>query len=220
MFDNREAAAKRLAEAVLEAAPEDPVILALPRGGVPLGRIVADRLGAPLDLVFVRKIGLPRHRELAAGALVDGASPQTVWNDQVLQGAGLTEQDFEEEIDGLLRQIAERRARYMAGREPVPVAGRTAILVDDGIATGATIRVAIAAMRKAGARAVWIAVPVAPSEMIPAPQVGGRPGHLPRDAAALLRRRGSITSISARSRTTTWCAFFPLRAGCHLRPPR
>jgi putative phosphoribosyl transferase len=167
MFDNREAAAKRLAEAVLEAAPEDPVILALPRGGVPLGRIVADRLGAPLDLVFVRKIGLPRHRELAAGALVDGASPQTVWNDQVLQGAGLTEQDFEEEIDGLLRQIAERRARYMAGREPVPVAGRTAILVDDGIATGATIRVAIAAMRKAGARAVWIAVPVAPSEMIP-----------------------------------------------------
>jgi putative phosphoribosyl transferase len=167
MFDNREAAAKRLAEAVLEAAPEDPVILALPRGGVPLGRIVADRLGAPLDLVFVRKIGLPRHRELAAGALVDGASPQTVWNHQVLQGAGLTEQDFEEEIDGLLRQIAERRARYMAGREPVPVAGRTAILVDDGIATGATIRVAIAAMRKAGARAVWIAVPVAPSEMIP-----------------------------------------------------
>lgn len=167
MFETRATAGRALADAVTEAAPEDPVILALPRGGVPLGRIVADRLGAPLDLVFVRKIGLPRHRELAAGALVDGAAPQIVWNPEVLQGAGLTEADFAEEIDRLLAEIAGRRDRYMAGREPVPVAGRTAILVDDGIATGATIRVAVRAMRKAGARAVWIAVPVGPSEMIP-----------------------------------------------------
>ncbi|MDG4648979.1 phosphoribosyltransferase family protein [Roseibacterium sp. SDUM158017] len=168
MFDTREAAARPLAEAVVAAAPPDPVVLALPRGGVPLGRIVADALGAPLDLVFVKKIGLPGQRELAAGALVDGASPQTLWNRQVLSLSGLSEADFEDEIAQLLDQIAERRRCYLAGRDPVPLKGRTAILVDDGIATGATVRVAVEAMRKAGVREVWVAVPVAPADIVPA----------------------------------------------------
>lgn len=165
MFDTREAAAHVLADAVALAGPKDPLVLALPRGGVPLGRIVAERLNAPLDLVFVRKIGMPGQKELAAGALVDGADPQIVWNERILEHARLSEADFEDEIARLLNQIAERRVRYFAGRDPVPAKGHTAILVDDGVATGATIRVAMAALRKAGAAAVWIAVPVAPTDV-------------------------------------------------------
>ncbi|MCU4652513.1 phosphoribosyltransferase family protein [Roseibacterium sp. SDUM158016] len=167
MFETRETAARALAEALADAAPDDPLILALPRGGVPLGKIVAERLAAPLDLVFVRKIGMPGHRELAAGALVDGADPQILWNTQILSHARLSEADFEAEIARLLDVIADRRRRYLSGRDPEPVKGRTAILVDDGVATGATIRVAIAALRKAGAGSVWIAVPVAPRDTIP-----------------------------------------------------
>ena len=155
-----------MAEAVAEAEPQDPLILALPRGGVPLGKVVAERLGAPLDLVFVRKIGMPGHRELAAGALVDGDDPQIVWNTHILAQARLTEADFEAEIARLLNVIAARRKLYLSGRGSAPVKGRTAILVDDGVATGATIRVAVAALRKAGAREVWIAVPVAPRDTI------------------------------------------------------
>lgn len=166
MFTNREAAARVLAEAIAEAEPQDPLILALPRGGVPLGKVVAERLGAPLDLVFVRKIGMPGHRELAAGALVDGDDPQIVWNTHILAQARLTEADFEAEIARLLDVIATRRKLYLSGRSSAPVKGRTAILVDDGVATGATIRVAVAALRKAGAREVWIAVPVAPRDTI------------------------------------------------------
>jgi putative phosphoribosyl transferase len=166
MFANREAAARTLAEAIAEAAPQDPLILALPRGGVPLGKVVAERLGAPLDLVFVRKIGMPGHRELAAGALVDGDDPQIVWNTHILAQARLAEADFEAEIARLLDVIATRRKLYLSGRSSAPVKGRTAILVDDGVATGATIRVAVAALRKAGAREVWIAVPVAPRDTI------------------------------------------------------
>jgi putative phosphoribosyl transferase len=166
MFANREAAARTLAEAVAEAAPQDPLILALPRGGVPLGKVVAKRLGAPLDLVFVRKIGMPGHRELSAGALVDGDDPQIVWNTHILSQSRLGPEDFEAEITRLLDVIAGRRKRYLSGRAPEPVRGRTAIIVDDGVATGATIRVAIAALRKAGVGAVWIAVPVAPRDTI------------------------------------------------------
>jgi predicted phosphoribosyltransferase len=166
MFDNREAAARPLAEAVHDAGPRDPLVLALPRGGVPLARIVAERLGAALDLVFVRKIGMPGQKELAAGALVDGASPQTVWNRQVLALGNRSEADFDGEIARLLDEIARRRDLYLGGRAPEPVEGRTAILVDDGIATGATVRAAIAAMRKAGAQEVWVAVPVAPDDTL------------------------------------------------------
>jgi putative phosphoribosyl transferase len=135
MFANREAAARTLAEAIAEAAPQDPLILALPRGGVPLGKVVAERLGAPLDLVFVRKIGMPGHRELAAGALVDGDDPQIVWNTHILAQARLAEADFEAEIARLLDVIATRRKLYLSGRSSAPVKGRTAILVDDGVAT-------------------------------------------------------------------------------------
>lgn len=163
MFEDREDAGEQLACAVAEAAPADPVVLALPRGGVPLAVRVVERLGAPLDLVFVRKIGMPGHEEYAAGAVVGDI---VLFNEDVLRGAGLSRADFEDEIARLNRENAARRARYMPGRVPLPVAGRTAVLVDDGIATGASIRAALAAMRAAGAAAVWIAVPVGPPDTV------------------------------------------------------
>jgi len=166
MFRNREEAAELLADAVAAFAPSDPVVLALPRGGVPLGMIVAERLGAPLDLMLVRKIGMPGHSELAAGAIVDGDPPVTLFNAEILQASGLGEADFAPQIDRLKGEIDKRRARYLAGRAPVPVAGCTAVIVDDGIATGATIRVAIRGLRAAKPAAIWVAVPVAPRDMM------------------------------------------------------
>jgi len=167
MFQDRDDAGKQLAEAVAKAAPEDPVVLALPRGGVPLAAEVAAALSAPLDLVLVRKIGMPGHAELAAGAIVDGPAPVTLFNSEILRVAGLSEADFSGRIEELQAEIEARRARYLPGRAPVPVAGKTAILVDDGIATGATIRVAVKALRAQKPAAVWIAVPVAPTDIIP-----------------------------------------------------
>jgi len=167
MFQDREDAGQQLARAVAAAAPEDPVVLALPRGGVPLAAAVAEALGAPLDLVLVRKIGMPRQPELAAGAIVDGPAATTLFNAQILRMAGLSEADFDGQIEELKAEIEARRARYLPGRDPVEVAGRTAILVDDGIATGATMRVAIKALRKQKPAAIWVAVPVAPADMVP-----------------------------------------------------
>ncbi|MFV0512040.1 MAG: phosphoribosyltransferase [Jhaorihella sp.] len=168
MFHHREDAAGKLAEAVAALRPSDPVVLALPRGGVPLGAILARRLGAPLDLVLVRKIGMPGHSELAAGAIVDGPAPVTFFNDEILRASGLRAADFAGRIETLRAEIEARRALYLPGREPLALRGRTAILVDDGVATGATMRVAIRALRAQSPAAVWVAVPVAPRDMKPA----------------------------------------------------
>ncbi|MFC3119021.1 phosphoribosyltransferase [Jhaorihella thermophila] len=166
MFRDRLEAAEALSEAVEAAKPGDPVVLALPRGGVPLGVVLARRLGAPLDLMLVRKIGMPGHEELAAGAIVDGPAPTILFNHEILRVSGLTEADFTDRIKDLRAEIEDRRMRYLAGRAPVDVAGRTAILVDDGIATGATMRVAVNALRRRGPAAIWVAVPVAPADTV------------------------------------------------------
>lgn len=167
MFRDRQDAAQKLADAVAALDPRDPVVLALPRGGVPLGVIVARRLGAPLDLMLVRKIGMPGYDELAAGAIVDGPAPVTLFNDDVLRASGLVEADFAARIAELRAEIETRRMRYLPGRVPEPVTGRTAILVDDGVATGATMRVAIRALRTREPGAIWVAVPVAPGDILP-----------------------------------------------------
>ena len=166
MFRDRLDAAEKLAEAVAALAPRDPVVLALPRGGVPLGVVVAQRLAAPIDLLMVRKIGAPGNPEVAAGAIVDGAAPVVEFNSDILRYLGLTPADFDAEITDLTAEIDRRRAIYMPGRAPEPVAGKTAIIVDDGIATGATVRVAVKALRAHAVGEVWVAVPVAPPGVV------------------------------------------------------
>ena len=123
------------------------MILALPRGGVPVAAEVAAALKAPLDLILVRKIGVPFQPELAMGAVVDGGAPIIVRNEDVVRLAGIEEAEFKVICDSELAEIERRRQRYLGSRERVDVAGRTAIVIDDGIATGATTRAALRATR-------------------------------------------------------------------------
>lgn len=160
-LENRAAAGRALAARLLDRRDAGAVVLALPRGGVPVAAEIASALGAPLDLVFVRKIGAPGEPELAIGAVVDGGHPETVVNEDVLAGVGAPPGYFESERDRQLAEIGRRRAAYLRGRAPVPLAGRTAIVVDDGIATGATVAAALRSVRAAKPARVILAVPVA-----------------------------------------------------------
>jgi len=144
------------------------VILALPRGGVPVAVEIARRSGVPLDLLLVRKIGAPGHEELAVGAVVDGAQPEVVVNQEIASHLGLTEADVRRMSAAGLAEIERRRAVYLGGRAPLAVAGKTAIVVDDGIATGASMRVALKALRRRIPARVVLAVPVAPADVIAA----------------------------------------------------
>lgn len=166
MFRDRAEAGRRLAERLAHLRAERPVVLALPRGGVPVAYQVAVALAAPLDIVLVRKIGVPWQPELAAAAVVDGEEPQIVENADVMQALGLGEDFIEAESKRQLDEIERRRRRYLAGRARIPVEGRTVIVVDDGIATGATARAALKGLRRAGAGRLVLAVPVAPPEAV------------------------------------------------------
>jgi len=161
IYRDRIHAGEVLADILLRADIVDPVVLALPRGGVPLGAIVARALDVPLDVILVRKIGLPGHEELAAGAVVDGNPPVTVFNPDVLRVRNLAEKDLAEIVTRKIREINERRLRYLAGANPVPVEDKTAIIVDDGIATGATALAAIRGLRARNPARIILAVPVA-----------------------------------------------------------
>ncbi|MGG7644568.1 phosphoribosyltransferase [Rhodovulum sp. YNF3179] len=165
-FVDRADAAEALADRLAQMDLQDPVILALPRGGVPIGRVVADRLGAPLDLVMVRKIGVPGNPELAAAAVVNGAAPEIVVNESVMAMAHLDRAEIDRLAETQLDEIRRRRVLYLAGRAPLPVAGRTAVVVDDGIATGATVRAALKAVTRRKAARVVLAVPVAPPDTV------------------------------------------------------
>ena len=142
------------------------MILALPRGGVPVAAQVAAALHAPLDLILVRKIGVPFQPELAMGAIVDGGTPIIVRNEDVIRLAGIDEAEFKAICDSELAEIERRRQRYLGSRERVDVAGRTAIVIDDGVATGATTRAALRATRMRGPKKLVLAVPVAPTDSL------------------------------------------------------
>jgi predicted phosphoribosyltransferase len=162
-FKDRFEAGSKLAAALARFKDQHPVILALPRGGVPVAAQVAAALKAPLGLVLVRKIGVPLQPELAMGAVVDGGKPTIVRNEDVIQLVGIDEAEFNAVCDIELAEIERRRQRYLGGREREPVAGRTAIVIDDGIATGATTRAALRATRMRNPKKLVLAVPVAPT---------------------------------------------------------
>jgi predicted phosphoribosyltransferase len=164
MFENRAAAGRALAEALARLDPPAPVVLAAPRGGVPVAAPVAERLGAPLEVLVVRKIGAPNAPELAAGALVEGPDG-LVLNEPLLAELGLTARDLAPIIERERAELARRRARY-GGAPRTPLAGRSAILVDDGIATGATVRAALIALGRERPARLVLAVPVAPPDVL------------------------------------------------------
>lgn len=160
-FADRTAAGRRLVEGLRAyAGRSDAVVLALPRGGVPVAHEVAHGLGLPLDPFLVRKLGVPGHEELAMGAIASGGA--RVLNPEVLIGAGLTSRDVDEVTARERQTLEEQEERYRGDRPPRGLRDVTAILVDDGLATGATMRAAIQALRSLGAAAIVVAVPVAP----------------------------------------------------------
>lgn len=164
VFRNRQDAGQKLAARLEHFRHQHPVILALPRGGVPVAVEIAAALDAPLDLVLVRKIGVPWQSELAMGAVVDGGSPLVVRNENIVRMAGVSNAAFSHACEEELAEIERRRRLYLGGRPRIDVAGRTAIVVDDGIATGATTRAALRATRMRQPKWLILAVPVAPTE--------------------------------------------------------
>jgi predicted phosphoribosyltransferase len=165
-FKDRGDAGHRLAAALARYKDEHPLILALPRGGVVVAAQVAAALDAPVDLILVRKIGVPLQPELAMGAVVDGKAPLIVRNEDVIRIAGITEAEFKSVCESELAEIERRRQRYLGSRERLDIGGRVAIVIDDGIATGATTRAALTAARARGPRKLILAVPVAPKDTL------------------------------------------------------
>lgn len=160
-YRDRREAGERLAREFAGLHLANPVVLALPRGGVPVAYEVARALAAPLDLVMVRKVGVPSQPELAAGAVVNGANPEIVVNEDIARQTRLSHADIERLAEAQLDLIRERRRLYLRGRAQIPLKDRTVIIVDDGIATGATMRAAVKAVRRHGPARIVLAVPVA-----------------------------------------------------------
>jgi putative phosphoribosyl transferase len=165
-FRDRAHAGRQLIPRLMIYVAQYPVVLALPRGGVPVAFEVAKALQAPLDLVFVRKIGAPGHAEFGLGAVVDGAHPQVVLNEEAIGYLDVPPGYIEEETQRQLEEIERRRQHYLAGRRPIDVEGRVAIVVDDGIATGGTVRAALKGLSRARPARLILAVPVAPKDTI------------------------------------------------------
>lgn len=163
IYRDRTDAGRRLAKELARFAREDPIVLALPRGGVLVAAEVAEVLDAPLDLLFVRKIGVPYQPELAMGAVVDGRCPHIIRNEDVIAYSGISEDSFDAVVQAELAEIARRRAHYVSGRPRADVKDRLVIVVDDGIATGATTRAALEAIQDQGPKKLVLAVPVAPT---------------------------------------------------------
>jgi putative phosphoribosyl transferase len=168
MFRDRKDAGERLAALLLHLKDKNPVVLALPRGGVAIGSEIARLIDAPLDVVLVRKIGVPWQPELALGALADCGTPEIFIDERMQEALSIPQDYVREETARQMAELERRRRVYCAGRPPVEIAGRTAIVVDDGIATGATMRVALRAVRRRGPAFLVLAVPVAAAETLAA----------------------------------------------------
>lgn len=165
-FDDRSDAGRRLAEALAGYKGRGAAVLALPRGGVPVAAEVAAALDAPLDLILVRKIGVPTQPELAMGAVVDGTAPIVVRNEEVIELSGVTADEFDATCARELAEIERRRKLYIGDRARAEIAGQIVIVVDDGIATGATTEAALQAIRKRKPKELVLAVPVAPRDTV------------------------------------------------------
>jgi len=158
-YRDRRTAGRVLAkESALTRLGADALLLALPRGGVPVADEIATALGAAMDVFLVRKLGLPSQPELAMGAIASGGI--RLFNVELLESAGISPEEFAAVVERESRELERREALYRSGRPPLNVAGRPIVVVDDGLATGFTMRAAIAALRRAGCHNLTVAVPV------------------------------------------------------------
>lgn len=167
-FHDRAEAGRSLAKALSHYSGSDAVVLALPRGGVTVAAPIATTLHAPLDLILVRKIGVPYQPELAMGAIADSGKTIIVRNEDVIEAAGVSQSEFDLVCDKELTEIERRRSLYLGDRKRPEVNGRVAIVVDDGIATGATTRAALRAVRLCEPKKLVLAVPVGPTDTLEA----------------------------------------------------
>jgi putative phosphoribosyl transferase len=163
-FADRREAGARLGEAVAALEPSRPLVAALPRGGVPVGFEVAAALGCELDVLVVRKVGVPYQPELAMGAV--GEQGVVIRNIDVLEATRIDDAAFQTAARSEAEEVAARLARYRTAAPAVDRAGRTVVITDDGLATGSTALAAVDVARAQGASEVWVAVPVAPPEAI------------------------------------------------------
>ena len=165
-FHDRQDAGNRLAAHLETYRQQNVLVLALPRGGVEVAVPIAQQLDAPLELLLVRKIGVPGYGEVAMGAIVDGEQPIIVRNDDVLRHLPVPDAVFDATAKRELAEIERRRAVYYAGRKPLSPDGKVAIVVDDGVATGATLKAALAGLRRKRPSKIVVAVPVAPTDLV------------------------------------------------------
>ncbi|QCC49329.1 phosphoribosyltransferase [Halobellus limi] len=163
-FEDRTEAGERLGETLREREIAADIVLAIPRGGLPLGRAVADALDAPLDVVVASKIGAPGNPEYAIGAV---AADGSVWrNERAFEGAGADEEYFERERKREAENAREKAERYRSGRSEPDLTGKDVVVVDDGVATGSTVRACLRTLADAGAERIVLAVPVGPPDTI------------------------------------------------------
>lgn len=166
MFKNRKDAGRQLVPLLLKFKSEKPVVLALPRGGVPVGYEIAMALDAPLDVIVARKLGAPGQPELGIGAVVDGDHHLSVLNEDVMSLLNVSADYLNREVAQQLQEIRRRQELYRGGHPPEKILGRTVIVVDDGIATGGSMRAALRGARRGNPQRLVLAVPVAPPDTI------------------------------------------------------
>lgn len=166
MFADRADAGRQLAEVLLALDLDRPLIYALPRGGVPVAVEIAKRLHAPLDLLLVRKIGAPQNPELALGAIVEGANQEIVINESVKRMSGADEAYISAAVVSQRAELERRRTLYLGDRPRLDPSGRTVVVVDDGLATGATMKAALIGLKRNTPERIVLALPVAPKEAL------------------------------------------------------
>ncbi len=166
MFKNRAEAGKLLAKQLLKYKNDKPVVIGLARGGIPVAFEIAYELCACLDVALVKKLGAPAQEELAIGAIVDGKNPKIFLNNEIIRHLNITKDYIDKIIKIKLLEIRKREKTYRSGRDRIDIAGKIAIVVDDGIATGASIKTVIKSLKSENPKKIIVAVPVAPIETI------------------------------------------------------